>query len=407
MIENPDNDHCMRVLFGGRYETKMAQQKGDLELWEHLPSDITGPIERGLIDDLTPENPNENILIPVIDAGVSLSGKSFLGSQRREKIRRDERVIAWQKEHRKRLKRYFMDTGMTIRVARNLGVVVSPQGKMIRQEYTGMSDIAEELAVLGLEYLPGPGTLDLEFVLVTADENDGRLVGTLRGSMRLTERLITNCNGRLLVYSAPEGLKDETGEFREKARGATSEELAELVAEERIKHSAEDSVIMMAYYLLSSNKLTREQQNKDVAWLTWLAIKAGKIIIPYKFNSFNAFYKYYLIDHPDQWFLVVNQQYTNWISNRFKKPYGLIDPRYGCLVLNTPLDEDEDEEPESDLTKLKKRRKRHLFDKEMAKADLVEALRVEAQRTRSGNLSNALRRLGVLESPSIFASATL
>ncbi|MBI2086106.1 hypothetical protein HYT74_02075 [Candidatus Daviesbacteria bacterium] len=378
--------------------SQLPFQASDLEVYDNL-SELRS-IAIGLKNDLTPDYlhpPNPDLIIPVCVAGASLGSKTTVLSQLWEEFSRDPLIQGLKEKHGVVQRYYFLDTGMVRELGAHLGIIKHEQGDLTLTDYQGLSDLTEELVPLGLQYLTGPGQLGLEFVWVTAIFNkEGEMMGTPRGSLRLAQRLAANANGRFIVLTTPEDLKDQMEDNREKARLGTPAQVKQIADAAGNIHSIQDPEQIHAYYMLSSNKATRIQQAHDVGTGIWAVLKDQQE----KFSAFENFQGYYFDPiteavskkrYPD-WEQLVSRHHKKWLEQIFHKPLTQIDASRGAVIDDTPLLQ---QEAHSKTLTLKPR---HLYDSRLMKASLYRALIAAADESgASASLQAAVKRLELRE----------
>lgn len=381
-------------------------QPADLELIEHLSIGLE-PLTRGLKMAFFDHGSNPDLIIPVMVAGLSLSSKTTLLSQVWEEFSRNPVIQDWQRYQGNNYRYYFLDTGMVRELGNRLGIIKNRQGGLTLADYQGLSDLTEELVPIGMEYLQGPGQLGLEFVWTTAVENEnGNIIGTPRGSLRLAQRLVANNNGRMIVLSTPEELKDIMGETREQARLASPQNIDKIVKSAGNIHSVQSQELVHAVYMLSSNKATRIQQAQDAALVMWITCQDQQ----QTFGEFEKFKVHFfggegllpvLPERYQEWNDLLVRSNKKWMEQIFHKPLSKIDSTLG-VVVNDPLLINENAEEEGEEAGNEEKPSLnlipiHLYDDRLMAAGFFKALITRSEEIDSSSLRAAVKRLELEE----------
>ncbi len=355
----------------------------NLEVLNNIDQNLYLPFHNGLVDTLLTDTPDETASIPVTIAGLSLCHKTTFCGQEVVALKTNKDILDWQERHKTNFSFYFTEFGRILKLGRSAGRVTNPQGFITDSEYDAASDLYQEVVEVGLEYLPRPGALFLETILVTSgvDKDCETIAGTNRGSYRLACDLVRNSRGRMLIFQAPESLKDDTGNQREEFRNTGKDNIIAITKQSQIISDEEDAALLMNYYDDASNKRTRIQQDIAVAESVFKLLEKGFLThTGPQFKDLDSFKEYYLDHNRKEWEDLSGAYYRYTLGQVFKRPNLQIPPELGSVIFDKPL-------PANSVI--------HTFPRLLRDIDLVEGLRKTARLGTSSRLRRILMSWGV------------
>lgn len=336
----------------------------------------------GVVTELTTSSPKEGLIIPWMIGGLPGSGKTILTSQEISRLYEDPRIISWQKRMGKRLRIYYLSLGRMMDLIDPGLVGIVRSAKAARQFYTNLSEQAGEVQSYALDHLPGPGVLFSDFVYVTALPGSGnRKLGTERGSVRYARRFVQSRRGRVTLVVADEKQRDGVFDLRENVLLAKEDEAEEVSKRGNVVYDLKSGKIIKYLHQRTSNQIIRERNDQEVMWLAYGLIIKDQFqdydLDPVPLGSFREFRRYFR-EHKQEWTHFLEKDYFPFWLKRLYQQEG---PELGISVFNAPLD----------FGTI-----RHVREKNLLRADAVNAIKNYARNQRLERVRSAVANLGIV-----------